>query len=94
LALLGDALFAEGKRRDAEQAFVRVLRFDPQRPLVLFRLGELTAESGRYREALGYWRRLIELAPESEYAARARVQARVALGAGSAFEGQTAGSGA
>jgi cytochrome c-type biogenesis protein CcmH/NrfG len=54
---------------------------------VLFRLGELCAESGRYREALGYWRRLVEVAPESEYAARARVQARVALGMGHATEG-------
>jgi tetratricopeptide (TPR) repeat protein len=93
LALLGEALIAEGMRRDAEQALVRVLRFDPERPAVLFRLGELTAESGRYREALGYWRRLIEAAPDSEYAARARVQARVALGMGSAFAGQAAGGG-
>jgi tetratricopeptide (TPR) repeat protein len=92
--LLSEALLAEGKRRDAEQALVRVVRFDPERPAALFRLGELTAESGRYRDALGYWRRLIEAAPDSEYAARARVQARVALGMGSAFEGQTAGSGA
>ncbi len=94
LVLLSEALLAEGKRRDAEQALVRVVRFDPERPAALFRLGELTAESGRYRDALGYWRRLIEAAPDSEYAARARVQARVALGMGSAFEGQTAGSGA
>ncbi len=94
LVLLGEALLAEGRRRDAEQALVQVLRFDPQRSSALFRLGELTAESGRYREALGYWRRLIEAAPDSEYAARARVQARVALGMGSALESRAAGSGA
>jgi tetratricopeptide (TPR) repeat protein len=68
------------------------LRFEPDRSSVLFRVGELAAESGRYREALDYWRRLIEVAPDSEWAERARVQARVALGLGSALEETAAGS--
>ncbi len=94
LELLGESLAKAGRRRDAEQALLRAVRFDPERPTALFRLGELAGESGRYREALGYWRRLIELAPDSEIAARARIQARMTLGgAGTSLEGATAGSG-
>lgn len=91
--MLGEALAKEGRHRDAEQAFRRVLHFDPDRPVALFRLGELSAESGRYKEALNHWRRLFEVDPDSEYAARARVQARVALGLGGAFEGAVAEGG-
>jgi len=87
LVPLGEALAKEGRHRDAEQAFRRVLHFDPDRPVALFRLGELSAEAGRYKEALNHWRRLFEVDPDSEYAARARVQARVALGLGGASEG-------
>jgi tetratricopeptide (TPR) repeat protein len=93
LVMLGEALAKEGRHRDAEQAFWRVLHFDPDRPVALFRLGELSAESGRYKEALKHWRRLFEVDPDSEYAARARVQARVALGLGGGFEGAVAEGG-
>ena len=68
----------EGRWADAEKALLRVLRFDTERPSVLFNLGTIYAESGRYREALAHWQRLIDQAPDSEYASRARVQAQVA----------------
>ena len=86
LVALGEALAKEGRRRDAERALNRVLRFDAKRTVALFRLGELSTQSGRYRDALAYWDRLIETAPDSEYAARARVQGRMALGLDRSFE--------
>jgi tetratricopeptide (TPR) repeat protein len=94
LVLLGRGLAAEGRRGDAEQAYLRVLRFDPDRPEALFELGQLATESGRYRQALGYWRRLVDVAPDSEYAARARVRARRALGNGRTVEDSAVRSGA
>jgi tetratricopeptide (TPR) repeat protein len=84
LVILGEALGKEDRRKDAQQALQRVLRFDAERPVALFRMGELCAEAGRYREALDYWRQLMEVAPDSDYADRARVQARVAMGRGAA----------
>ena len=87
LSRLGEALAKEGRRKDAEAALQRVLRFDPNRASALFCLGGLCSESGRYREALDYWRRLLDVAPDSEYADRARVQARVAQGMDRVFDG-------
>jgi len=84
LVMLGEALAKEGRRKDAQQALQRVLHFDPERPVALFRMGELSAEAGRYRDALDYWRQIMEVAPDSDYADRARVQARAALGRGAA----------
>jgi cytochrome c-type biogenesis protein CcmH/NrfG len=70
------------------------LRFDPERPEALFELGELATESGRHRQALGYWRQLVDVAPESEYAARARVRARRAASNGRTLNGYKVRSGA
>jgi cellulose synthase operon protein C len=79
LVLLGVALSDEGRRDDARHAFGRVLKFDPSRADALFQLGGLAAAERRFREAIGFWRRAVEAAPDSPLAQSARDNIDTAL---------------
>ena len=78
LIALGETLMDLGRRQDAAIAFARVLRFDPTHAGALYNEGALFAEQRRYREAQERWRQVIELAPNSEFARRARRSIRTA----------------
>ena len=67
-----------GRKRDAVHAFARVLRFDPAHAGALFHEGAILAEQRRYRDAIARWQRVIELAPSTDYARRARREIRTA----------------
>jgi len=75
---LGETLLALGRKKDAVMAFARVLRFDPKHVGALYHEGALLAEQHRYREAIERWRHVIELAPTSDFARRARREIRTA----------------
>lgn len=78
LASLGESLFQCGRREDARLAFARVLRFDREHVAALYFDGVLRAEGRRFAEAIACWQRVIALEPASEYARRARRDARTA----------------
>jgi cytochrome c-type biogenesis protein CcmH/NrfG len=59
-------------------AFARVLRFDPSHVGALFHEGGILGEQRRYRDAVQRWEKVIELAPTSDYARRARREIRTA----------------
>lgn len=66
--VLGRLRLDQGKRREAENAFQRVLQLDPHNHVALEFLGRLTADEGRTDEALRYFRRLATLKPSDELA--------------------------
>ena len=66
--VLGRLRLDQGKRREAENAFQRVLQLDPQNHIALEFLGRLATEEGRVEDALGYLRRLATLKPSDEVA--------------------------
>ena len=68
--VLGRLRLDQGKRRQAENAFQRVLQLDPENHVALEFLGKLAADEGRKEEALGYLRRLARLKPDEELAER------------------------
>ena len=57
----------------------RILRFDPDHVGALYYDGILLTDQKRFREAIERWRRVIELDPSSEFARRARREARTAM---------------
>ena len=78
LISLGETLLDLGKKDDAVTAFARVLRFDSMHVGALYHVGALLSEQHRYREAVEHWRQVIELAPTSTFARRARREIRTA----------------
>lgn len=78
LIVLGETLLALDRKQDAVVAFARVLRFDPYHAGALYHEGALLADQHRYREAIERWREVIELAPASDFARRARREIRTA----------------
>jgi tetratricopeptide (TPR) repeat protein len=78
LIALGETLFAADQKADAATAFSRVLRFDPRNACALYYEGALMAEQHRYREAITRWQQVVEIDAESEWAQRARRDARTA----------------
>jgi tetratricopeptide (TPR) repeat protein len=78
LISLGEVLVQLGRKRDALAAFTRVLNFDPKHVGALFHEGVFLAEQHRYREATERWRQVVELAPASDYARKARREIRTA----------------
>jgi hypothetical protein len=55
-----------------------VLRFDPEHVGALYFQGVLLAAQHRFREAIGVWNRVMAIAPEGDYARRARRDVRTA----------------
>jgi len=78
LLALGETLHALDRRTDARTAFDRILRFDPDHAGALYHQGVLLAEMHRYREAIAKWQRVVDVEPASEFARRARRDARTA----------------
>ncbi len=79
LLALAETLLAIGHKRDAAHAIKRILRFDPDHVGALYYDGVLLTDQKRFREAIDRWRRAIELDPASEFARRARREARTAM---------------
>jgi tetratricopeptide (TPR) repeat protein len=73
---LGEALLALGRQDDAATAFRRVLAFDPDHAGATFYDGVILEGVQRHRDAIGRWRRVVELEPAGEYARRARREMR------------------
>lgn len=81
--VLGRLRLDQGKREEAETAFRRVLRLDPQNQIAIEYLADLTAEEGRLDEALRLYRRLHRLSTDQQLAARvAEIERRVGKGEG------------
>ena len=57
----------------------RILRFDPSHVGALYYDGILLTDQKRFRDAVERWRRVIDLDPTSEFARRARREARTAM---------------
>jgi tetratricopeptide (TPR) repeat protein len=64
--------FLLGRHVKADEYISKALELDPENPQPHFYLAIFFWESGIYREALSEWERVIELAPESGLADRAR----------------------
>ena len=79
LLALAETLLAIGRKRDAAHAIKRILRFDPDHVGALYYDGVLLTDQKRFREAIDRWRRAIEIDPASDYARRARREARTAM---------------
>jgi tetratricopeptide (TPR) repeat protein len=79
LLALAETLLAIGRKRDAATAIRRILRFDPQHVGALYYDGILLTDQKRFRDAIDRWRQVIELDPSSEFARRARREARTAM---------------
>jgi tetratricopeptide (TPR) repeat protein len=79
LLALAETLLAIGRKRDAAHAIKRILRFDPDHVGALYYDGVLLTDQKRFREAIERWRRAIELDPSSDFARRARREARTAM---------------
>jgi tetratricopeptide (TPR) repeat protein len=78
LLALGETLLALERQDDARTAFDRILRFDPDHAGALYYQGVLLAERHRYRDAIAKWQRVVDVEPASEFARRARRDARTA----------------
>src|SRR4029078_8361556 len=85
LIALGEALVSLGRDADAEQAFARVLRFDPLHVAGLFHVCTFLDCRHRYRDAVACWERVVDLAPATEFGRRARREIRTATELGSIF---------
>jgi tetratricopeptide (TPR) repeat protein len=59
----GDGLLAKLRLRDAEDAFTRGLKLDPQNARAVAGLAHVSFERARYEEALGYARQAARLEP-------------------------------
>jgi tetratricopeptide (TPR) repeat protein len=79
LLALAETLLAIGRKRDAAHAVKRILRFDPDHVGALYYDGVLLTDQKRFREAIERWRRAIEIDPSSDFARRARREARTAM---------------
>jgi tetratricopeptide (TPR) repeat protein len=78
LLALGELLFETGRRRDAAQAWARLLVVEPGHPGALYYQGALLAERNRYPEAIERWDQVIATDPDGPFAARARRDRRTA----------------
>jgi cytochrome c-type biogenesis protein CcmH/NrfG len=67
-------------------AFDRLLRFDPRNAAALYYDGMVHARRKDFRKAVTRWRQVIEIAPASDFAERARADARTAAQLGQIFE--------
>jgi cytochrome c-type biogenesis protein CcmH/NrfG len=89
LLLLGRILLDRSRTGDARQAFQRVLRFDPDRIEPRYHLGVAAGEERRFREAIRWWRDLVERAPDHELADRARRNIETAVSLARVFSVET-----
>jgi tetratricopeptide (TPR) repeat protein len=64
--------FLLGMHERADERISRAIELDPESPQPHFYLAIFFWESGIYREALREWERVIDIAPQSDLAARAR----------------------
>lgn len=64
-----DALAAAGEYRKALEQYQAALEIRPDDPQALTGLGVLAMNQGEWRTAEGYWRKIIEVLEESQYAA-------------------------
>ena len=78
LLVLGESLLDAGRVRDAATAFARIMRFDPTHVGSLYYSGLLLARQSRWRDAIVAWHRVDELEPASDWARKARHEARTA----------------
>jgi hypothetical protein len=76
-AVLGEL----GQEAEAEQTLQYALQIDPEDPATLLSVGNFIADRDRMDEAAGYWRKILEIAPESEEAEEARESLAEAGGA-------------
>jgi tetratricopeptide (TPR) repeat protein len=93
LISLGETLYESGRPSDAAVAFTRVLRFDPEHVGALYFQGVLLAAQHRFRDAIGVWERIGNIAPGSDFARRARRDMRTAQDLEHIFGRERAGSG-
>ena len=68
-----------------------MLRFDPNHVGALYHEGALLAEQHRFSSAVERWQRVLELAPASDYARRARREIRSAVDLQGIFATRQAG---
>jgi tetratricopeptide (TPR) repeat protein len=83
---LGQVLLELQRLDDAAVAFDRLLRFDPRNASALYYDGLVHARRNDYRSAVARWRQVVEVAPGTELATRARADARTAAQLGRVFE--------
>jgi tetratricopeptide (TPR) repeat protein len=88
LITLGETLLELGKRDDANIAFKRVLRFDPEHVGALYWEGAILAEQERYREAIERFQKVVDMAPTTEFARKARRDIKSATDLGRRFAKQ------
>ena len=88
LIALGETLLELGRRDDADIAFKRVLRFDPEHVGALYWEGAILVEQERYREGVEHFQRVVDMAPASEYARKARRDIKSATDLGRRFAKQ------
>lgn len=62
----GRALYLMNELDDAERAFKRAVRIDPNYTPALFDLGNIHAKRQRYREAAGYYQRALRQEPSAD----------------------------
>ncbi len=66
-AFCGASLLAAGESERAAAVFEDALRIDALCPEALFRLGQLRFEAGEMEEAIGFWKRFHEVAPDQAF---------------------------
>ena len=88
LIALGEALMELGKQDDAIVAFNRVLRFDPTHVGALYYEGAILVNQERYNEAVERFQKVIDMAPASEYARKARRDVKSATDLGRRYAKQ------
>ena len=72
-------LYDDERREDAQRAFARVLKFDPDRADAHFHLGGVAAAERHFREAIEHWRNAVDADPGGPYAEPARQNIATAL---------------
>ncbi|HEX7938633.1 MAG TPA: tetratricopeptide repeat protein, partial [Gemmatimonadaceae bacterium] len=88
LIALGETLLELGRRDDANFAFQRVRRFDPDHIGALYYEGAILVEQERYREAVERFQKVVDTAPTTEYARKARRDIKSATDLGRRFAKQ------
>ncbi|MDQ3517747.1 MAG: tetratricopeptide repeat protein [Gemmatimonadota bacterium] len=79
LFLLAATLLDLGRQDDAAVGLERILRADPDHAGAIYYEGAVMAGRNCYRDAIERWDRVVRLAPGSEWADRARRDARTAV---------------
>ena len=85
---LGETLLELGRRDDANYAFKRVLRFDPEHIGALYYEGAILVEQERYPQAIERFQKVVDMAPATEYARKARRDIKSATDLGRRFAKQ------